>query len=144
MKRLLGALLGAATLTFGLAGGAPSATAQEGCTIALIPGLTTDAFYITMRKGAEMAAKAVGCELLFQGAPDFNPTTQVPVLQAVIARKPDAILTVYYDSMQGLQSRGITVAAPPNPISRSAKRWGIAAMRHRSINPHSPGWTGSA
>ena len=38
MKRLLGALLGAATLTFGLAGGAPSATAQEGCTIALIPG----------------------------------------------------------------------------------------------------------
>lgn len=31
-------------------------------------------------------------------------------------RKPDAILTVYYDSMQGLQSRGITVTAPPNPI----------------------------
>ena len=42
-----------------------------------------------MRKGAEMAAKAVGCELLFQGAPDFNPVTQVPVLQAVIARKPE-------------------------------------------------------
>lgn len=100
MKRLLGALLGAATLTFGLAGGAPSATAQEGCTIALIPGLTTDAFYITMRKGAEMAAKAVGCELLFQGAPDFNPTTQVPVLQAVIARKPDAILIAPTDKQQ--------------------------------------------
>lgn len=32
-------------------------------------------------------------------------------------RKPDAILTVYYDNMQGLQSRGITVTAPPlNPI----------------------------
>lgn len=31
-------------------------------------------------------------------------------------RKPDAILTVYYDSMQGLQSRGITVSAPPSPI----------------------------
>ena len=34
-------------------------------------------------------------------------------------RKPDAILTVYYDSMQGLQSRGITVTAPspiPGPI----------------------------
>ena len=79
---------------------APSATAQEGCTIALIPGLTTDAFYITMRKGAEMAAKAVGCELLFQGAPDFNPTTQVPVLQAVIARKPDAILIAPTDKQQ--------------------------------------------
>lgn len=100
MKRLLGALLGAATLTFGLAGGVPAARAQDGCTIALIPGLTTDAFYITMRKGAEMAAKAVGCELLFQGAPDFNPTTQVPVLQAVIARKPDAILIAPTDRQQ--------------------------------------------
>ena len=31
-------------------------------------------------------------ELVFQGAPDFNPVTQVPVLDAVIARAPDAIL----------------------------------------------------
>jgi ribose transport system substrate-binding protein len=55
-------------------------------TIALIPGLTTDAFYITMRKGAELAAKGLGVELMFQGAPDFNPTLQVPVLNAVIAK----------------------------------------------------------
>ncbi len=100
MKRLLGALLGAATLGFGVLGAAAPAAAQGGCTIALIPGLTTDAFYITMRKGAEMAAKAVGCELLFQGAPDFNPTTQVPVLQAVIARKPSAILIAPTDKQQ--------------------------------------------
>jgi hypothetical protein len=34
-------------------------------------------------------------------------------------RKPDAILTVYYDNLQGLQSRGINVTAPPivNPIA---------------------------
>lgn len=32
-------------------------------------------------------------------------------------RKPDAILTLYYDSMQGLQARGITASAPmPSPI----------------------------
>ncbi|NJM30120.1 MAG: substrate-binding domain-containing protein, partial [Rhizobiales bacterium] len=59
-----------------------------------------DAFYITMRKGAEMAAKAVGCELLFQGGPEFNPTVQVPVLQAVIARKPGAILIAPTDKQQ--------------------------------------------
>jgi ribose transport system substrate-binding protein len=76
------------------------ASAQNACTIALIPGLTTDAFYITMRKGAEAAAKAVGCELVFQGAPDFNPVTQVPVLQAVIARKPGAILIAPTDKQQ--------------------------------------------
>ena len=85
MKRLIAGLLGTAAVLAAIAGLPSNAAAQNACTIALIPGLTTDAFYITMRKGAEMAAKAVGCELIFQGAPDFNPVTQVPVLQAVIA-----------------------------------------------------------
>jgi ribose transport system substrate-binding protein len=98
MRKLAAALAGAAVLAVSL--GAGPAGAQQGCTIALIPGLTTDAFYITMRKGAEMAAKAVGCELLFQGGPEFNPTVQVPVLQAVIARKPGAILIAPTDKQQ--------------------------------------------
>ncbi|MFJ1310525.1 ABC transporter substrate-binding protein [Agrobacterium sp. P15N1-A] len=72
-------------------------------TIALVPGLTTDAFYITMRKGAEAAAKAVGVTLVFQGAPDFNPVTQVPVLDAVIAKNPDAILIAPTDKTQLVQ-----------------------------------------
>ena len=100
MRRPLAALTGAAVLALGLLAQPGPAAAQDQCTIALIPGLTTDAFYITMRKGAEMAAKAVGCELLFQGAPEFNPTLQVPVLQAVIARQPDAILIAPTDKQQ--------------------------------------------
>lgn len=100
MKRLVAGLLGAAAVIAAAVAAPTPAAAQQGCTIALIPGLTTDAFYITMRKGAEMAAKALGCELLFQGAPDFNPVTQVPVLQAVIARKPDAILIAPTDKQQ--------------------------------------------
>ena len=97
MRKLAAALVGAAAVVMAL--GQP-ASAQQKCTIALIPGLTTDAFYITMRKGAEMAAKAVGCNLLFQGGPEFNPTVQVPVLQAVIARHPDAILIAPTDKQQ--------------------------------------------
>lgn len=77
--------------------------ADKKFTIALVPGLTTDAFYITMRKGAEAAAKAVGAQLVFQGAPDFNPVTQVPVLDAVIAKKPDAILIAPTDKDQLIQ-----------------------------------------
>ena len=83
---------------------ASSARAQDKkFTIALIPGLTTDAFYITMRKGAEAAAKAVGADLVFQGAPDFNPVTQVPVLDAVIAKQPSAILIAPTDKTQLVQ-----------------------------------------
>ena len=92
MKKFITAL---AAIAIGATAMVTSAVAQDKkFTIALIPGLTTDAFYITMRKGAEMAAEAVGCELLFQGGPEFNPTVQVPVLQAVIARKPPSTLSV--------------------------------------------------
>ena len=89
--------------TFGLAALAtlmPSSSAQKNYRITLIPGLTTDGFYITMRKGAEQAAKKLGVTLDFQGAPDFNPVTQIPVLDAVIARKPDAILIAPTDKTQ--------------------------------------------
>ena len=80
----------------------PRSVAQEKkkFTVALIPGLTTDAFYITMRKGAQAAADALGVELVFQGAPEFNPVQQVPVLNAIIGRKPDAILIAPTDKVQ--------------------------------------------
>lgn len=59
-----------ASLATGVAAVAGSTkAADKKFTIALIPGLTTDAFYITMRKGAEAAAKAVGAELVFRAAP---------------------------------------------------------------------------
>lgn len=93
--------LGAASALPLTAAMATVATAQDKkFTIALIPGLTTDGFYITMNKGAQAAADALGVELVFQGAPDFNPVTQVPVLDAVIARAPDAILIAPTDKVQ--------------------------------------------
>ena len=102
MKKIMTALAAAA---FGMSTllGAAQAQDKKKYTIALIPGLTTDAFYITMRKGAEAAAQAVGADLVFQGAPDFNPVTQTPVLDAVIARKPDAILIAPTDKVQLVQ-----------------------------------------
>lgn len=84
----------------GVAAGGVARAQDKKYTIALIPGLTTDAFYITMRKGAQAAADALGVELVFQGAPDFNPVTQVPVLDAVIARAPSAILIAPTDKTQ--------------------------------------------
>jgi ribose transport system substrate-binding protein len=90
----------AAAVTLAATIGFSPAFAQDKLTIALIPGLTTDGFYITMNRGAQAAADALGVELVFQGAPDFNPVTQVPVLDAVIARGPDAILIAPTDTTQ--------------------------------------------
>ena len=99
MKKWLGIFL--LTLSV-LALTAPVSTRAAGkkYTIALIPGLTTDAFYITMHKGAQAAADALGVDLIFQGAPEFNPVQQVPVLNAIIGRKPDAILIAPTDKTQ--------------------------------------------
>ncbi|MCS6759057.1 MAG: substrate-binding domain-containing protein [Candidatus Devosia euplotis] len=41
---------------------------------------------------------------MFQGAPDFNPMTHVPMLDAVIARAPDAILIAPTDTVQLVES----------------------------------------
>ena len=91
---LAAAAVGAATIA-----SAP-AQAQGDITITLIPGLTTDDFYITMNRGAQAAAEALGITVDFQGAEEFEPVLQTPVLDAVIARGPDAILIAPTDSTQ--------------------------------------------
>lgn len=101
MSKLFAAL--AAAVIGATAMSQAASAADKKFTIALIPGLTTDAFYISMRKGAEAAANAVGATLVFQGAPEFNPVQQVPVLDAVIARHPDAILIAPTDKVQLIQ-----------------------------------------
>ncbi len=75
-------------------------SAQDNVRIVLVPGLTTDAFYITMNKGAQAAAEALGITVDFQGAPNFNPVEQIPVLDAVIASAPSAILIAPTDKVQ--------------------------------------------
>lgn len=93
-------LFGAAA-ALALTAAAPGVMAQDDqITIALVPGLTTDAFYITMERGARAAAEALGVNLVFQGAPEFNPVLQVPVIDAVIASGPDALLVAPTDSTQ--------------------------------------------
>ncbi|WP_428376474.1 ABC transporter substrate-binding protein [Lichenicoccus sp.] len=91
--------VGAAALVASLAAGR-SRAADRPYTVALVPGLTTDAFYITMHRGAAAAARALGVKLVFQGAPAFNPVQQVPVLDAVLARRPDVLLIAPTDKTQ--------------------------------------------
>jgi ribose transport system substrate-binding protein len=93
-------LQGLALAIFGVTQLSPGVAADKKLTVALIPGLTTDAFYITMHKGAEAAAKELGVDLIYQGAPEWNVTQQQPILSAVIAKHPDAILIANVDKDQ--------------------------------------------
>ena len=96
-------LMGAASAAAGLGVLPGVARAADKVTIALSPGLTADGFYVTMHKGAEAAAKAVGAELLYQGGAEWNAALQVPIVDAIIAKKPAAILIAPNDKKQLVQ-----------------------------------------
>lgn len=69
-----------------------AAVAAPRYTIALVPGIATDPFYITMQNGAAAEAKKLGVRLIWEGGSSFSPETQIPILQALLAKHPDALL----------------------------------------------------
>jgi ribose transport system substrate-binding protein len=88
------------------AGGTASEEASggggEAYDITLIQGVAGDEFYITMECGAQEAAEEAGATLNVQGGDEFSPTAQIPILEAVVAEGPDAILIAPTDT-QALQ-----------------------------------------
>lgn len=65
--------------------------AAEAPTVALIYGVKGDGFYVTMEAGARAKAEELGVDFFADGPAQFQATLQVPILDAVIAQKPDAI-----------------------------------------------------
>jgi len=80
-----------------------SAAAGGDYSITLIQGVAGDNFYISMECGAQAAAEELGATLDVQGGDEFSPTAQLPILEAVIAEGPDAILIAPTDT-QALQA----------------------------------------
>ena len=99
---------------------------QKTYTFYLVAGITSDAFYLTMKKGAQAAAKKLGnVKVVFTGSPAaFSPNTQIPFLNGAIARKPDAILiaptdkTALITPIQRAINAGIPVATVDTFITK--------------------------
>ena len=64
----------------------------KGVNVVYIPGLTGNPFYSTVACGASAEAKTLGASFSVQGAPTFSVEAQTPVVSAVAARKPTAIM----------------------------------------------------
>ena len=89
--------------------------AQKTYTFYLVAGIASDAFYLTMKKGAQAAGKKLGVKVLFTGSPAaFSPNTQIPFLNGAIAKKPDAILIAPTDktALIGPIQRAIKAGIP--------------------------------
>ena len=86
----------AASAAAGGSAGAGGGTAT-GKNITLMVGVKGDPFYVSMECGAREAATAAGATLNVQGPDKFDATLQNPMLDAVAAAKPDALLVAPND-----------------------------------------------
>ncbi|MDI2129540.1 ABC transporter substrate-binding protein [Yinghuangia seranimata] len=83
--------------------------------ITFIQGVKGDEFYISMACGAQDKAKELGVKLDVTGADKWDASLQTPVVNAVAAKGPDAVLIAPTDTAalrqpeQQLKSRGAKV-----------------------------------
>src|SRR3954462_5671677 len=82
----------------GSGSGASSSNAKKDYKMTLIAGVKGDEFYLTMNCGAQEAAKAAGVQLDFQGLDELDASQQTPIVNAVAAKKPDAVLIAPTDT----------------------------------------------
>jgi ribose transport system substrate-binding protein len=75
---------------------APAKASKE-YNIQLLQGVTGDQFYITMQCGAQAEAAKLGVKVSTQGPQKFDPTLQKPILDSIVAAKPDALLVAPTD-----------------------------------------------
>lgn len=87
--------IGAAAALLG--GAAAPLHAQSGPRIALVVGVKGDPFYVTMQRGAQAEADAMGANLIVDGPAQFDPVQQTPIVDALIASKVDALIIAATD-----------------------------------------------
>jgi ribose transport system substrate-binding protein len=80
---------------------APAKAAKD-YKLQLLQGVVGDQFYITMQCGAQDEAAKLGVTLNTQGPQKFDPTLQKPILDSIVASKPDALLVAPTD-VQAMQ-----------------------------------------
>ena len=94
-----------------------SSPAAEDITIAFVMGAESDPFFQAMKVGAEEEAKAQGVTLVWQGDPaNYSAETQIPIVDAVLANQPTALVLIPTDptalqaSVDKAVAAGIVVA----------------------------------
>ena len=75
-------------------------------TIAFVMGAEADPFFKAMKVGAEAEAAAKGVTLIWQGDPaEYSPATQIPIVDQVLAQKPDGLVLIPTDPDGSIRSR---------------------------------------
>jgi len=104
--------------------------------LALIQGTKADNFYVTMGCGAKAEAAKLGYSINVQGPADFAAPEQIPIVNAVTAQHPGAVLIAPTDThaliapMNAMKSAGIKVVQVDTTVADTS----IAAASVSSDN----------
>lgn len=103
-----------------------STTASSGSSsksLALIQGTKADNFYVTMGCGAKAEAAKLGYSISVQGPADFAAPEQIPIVDAITAQHPGAVLIAPTDThaliapMTQMKNAGIKVIQVDTTVS---------------------------
>ena len=92
--------------------------------IVFVQGVAGDEFYISMQCGVQAAAQQAGITVDVQGAEKFDPTLQKPIIDSVVAKKPDALLVAPTDvtamqaPLKAAADAGIEAILATGPVPR--------------------------
>ena len=98
LRKLITAVVSVGVVGALLTGTAVAPAQAANKKIAFVMGAESDPFFQAMKVGAEAAAKANNIDLIWQGDPsEYSPATQIPVVDQVLAQKPDALVLIPTD-----------------------------------------------
>jgi ribose transport system substrate-binding protein len=122
MRRLMVVAVAALAALAMVACGDDSGSKAEGSSKAgsdykmvFIPGVTGDDFFHTIWLGAQAEAKSLHVSIEQQAPPKYEPAAQIPIVNAAIAKHPDALIVAATDAealqapLEQAASRGIKV-----------------------------------
>jgi len=66
--------------------------AKKQIVVGFVPGVTTDPFFISMQYGAQVEAKKLGVQLVYEGGETYSPSSQTPYVNAMVSRKVSALV----------------------------------------------------
>ncbi|MEA9984668.1 MULTISPECIES: substrate-binding domain-containing protein [Subtercola] len=94
----------------------PSTPGAKSLTIAFVMGAEADPFFKAMKVGATAETSANGDKLIWQGDPSlYSPATQIPIVDQVLAQKPDCLVLIPTDP-DALQASVAKATAAKIPV----------------------------
>jgi ABC-type sugar transport system substrate-binding protein len=106
-----------AASVFAFAGGTAAVAGAAGkkISVGFVVGAEADPFFQSMYVGAAAEAKALGVNLIWQGDPvDYSPSTQLPIIQQVLAEKPTVMVIAPTDTkaLEGITNLSVKQGIP--------------------------------